>query len=71
MNIVNSDMTQAAGNPPRLGRERSLPFAARIVSGIQACPKHAGDVRHIARESQDFNSPGTRAERVQIVNGAG
>ena len=35
-NSWKSAMTlQAAGNPPRLGRERSLSFAARIVSGIQ------------------------------------
>ena len=32
------DMT-AARNPPRLGRERSLSFAVRIVSGIQNGPK--------------------------------
>ena len=63
-------MTKAAGNPPRRGRERSLPFAVRIVSGIQACPKHAGGVRHTARESGDFTPAGTRAERVQTVNGA-
>jgi hypothetical protein len=48
--VVDRHAAQAAP-PPRLGRERSLSFAARIVSGIQACPRNAGDVRHIARES--------------------
>ena len=62
--------TKAARNPPRLGRERSLSFAVRIVSGIQTCPRNASGVRHAARESQDFTPAGTRAERVQIVNGS-
>jgi hypothetical protein len=31
-----------ARNPPRHGRERSLLFAVRIVSGIRACPNGAG-----------------------------
>ena len=39
-------ITKAARNPPRHGRERSLSFAVRIVSGIQACPRDAGGVRH-------------------------
>ena len=51
MVVMPRNATQAAGNPPRLGRERSLPFAVRIVSGIQDCPRNAGDVRHITRES--------------------
>jgi hypothetical protein len=62
--------TKAAGNPPRLGRERSLSFVVRIVSGIRPAPKDANSVRHAVRESFDFNSKRIRAERVQIVNGA-
>src|ERR1700687_2462266 len=61
--------TKAARNPPRLGRERSLSFAALIVSGIQTCPRNASGVRHAVRESGDFTPKGNRAERVQIVNG--
>ena len=30
--------TRRRGKSPRLGRERSLPFAVRIVSGMQQCP---------------------------------
>ena len=37
--------TKAARNPPRRGRERSLSFAVRIVSGIQTCPRNASGVR--------------------------
>ena len=62
--------TKAARNPPRLGRERSLSFAVRIVSGIQACPRNASGVRRAVRESPDFTPAGTQAERVQIVNGS-
>ena len=39
-------VTKATRNPPRRGRERSLSFSVRIVSGIQAGPKDAGGVRH-------------------------
>ena len=67
--MKRSAMTKAEGNPPRRGRERSLPFAVRIVSGIEDCPRNAGGVRHTIRELGDFNAAGTRAERVQIVNG--
>ena len=61
-------ITKAARNPPRLGRERSLSFAVRIVSGIQTCPRNASGVRRAIRESPDFTPAGTRAERVQTVN---
>jgi len=60
--------TKAARNPPRRGRERSLSFAVRIVSGIQTCPRNASGVRRAVRESQDFTPKGNHAERVQIVN---
>ena len=63
--------TKAARNPPRRGRERSLSFAVRIVSGIQTCPRNASGVRRAVRESTDFTPTGNRAERVQIVNGPG
>ena len=61
---------KAARNPPRRGRERSLSFAVRIVSGITTCPRDACGVRRATRESQDFTPVGSRAERVQIVNGS-
>ena len=64
-------MTKAARNPPRHGRERSLSFAVRIVSGIQTVPQRCEDgVRHaVSHESVDFTPKGNRAERVQTVNG--
>ena len=37
--VTKFAITKAARNPPRHGRERSLSFAVRIVSGIQACPR--------------------------------
>ena len=43
--------TKAARNPPRRGRERSLSFAVRIVSGIATCPRNASGVRRATRES--------------------
>ena len=62
---------KAARNPPRSGREHGLSFAVRIVSGITTCPRNASGVRRATRESGDFTPAGSRAERVQIVNGSG
>ena len=55
--------TKAARNPPRLGRERSLSFAVRIVSGIQTCPRNASGVRRAVRESQDFTPEGNSCRK--------
>ena len=68
--LQSAAKAEAARNPPRLGRERSLSFAVRIVSGIQTCPRKASGVRRAARESPDFTPAGSHAERVQIVNGS-
>jgi hypothetical protein len=62
---------KATGNPPRLGRERSLPFAARIVSGIKGLPQAMRPASAATgHESPDFNPKRNRAERVQKVNGS-
>src|SRR3954454_21361001 len=56
--MVRRAPAQAAGYPPALGREPTLPFAARIVSGIQACPKDAAGVRHTAANRATLLPPG-------------